>query len=76
MTGMRGIALSNIFRTSHTIYRSRPASNRKAARRAWDHFAQGGQIEWMRLLDGYWGVHRPGGDCIEEVEAISLARRQ
>lgn len=71
-----GWNLSAMFRMGDgTIYKSRPAANRIAARRAWDHFAETGPIKQLRLLDGYWGVLRPDPtDAVEEVEAVHFRR--
>ncbi len=71
---MRGVNFSAVFRTSNTIYTSRPAANRPAARRAWDRFAKDGPIKQLRLLDGYWGVLRGEDDWPEEAEAIHFRR--
>lgn len=71
---MQGVNISALFRTSDTVYRSRPAANRRAARAAWDDFAKDGPIEWIRLLDGYWGCQRPGAETIEEREAVHYRR--
>lgn len=57
-----------MFRTGSRTYTARPPANCKTARKAWDHFAAKGQIEWLYLMDGYWGVKRPGGRLIEEIE--------
>lgn len=70
---MQGINFSSIYRTGGVRYSTRPSANRVAARSAWDHFAKGGPVEWVQLLDGYWGCRRPGGN-IEEVEAIHFRR--
>lgn len=61
--------LSSFFRTSQTIYRCRPPANRRAARWAWDRLAARGPIVQLRLLDGYWGVIRPGDGPVDEIEA-------
>lgn len=72
---VRGENLSAFFRKgTGTRYTSRPASNRHAARAAWDRFAEDGPIEWIQLLDGYWGCQRPGVDSIEEREAVHFRR--
>lgn len=63
-----------MFRTGTRTYTSRPPANCKAARRAWDHFAAKGPITWMSLLDGYWGVQRPGDGPIEEIENLFSTR--
>lgn len=63
-----------MFRTGTREYRERPSANCKAARRAWDSFAMGGEIEWIHLLDGYWGCKRPGNDVIEEKGNIFSTR--
>lgn len=66
----RGWNLSAAFRAgTGRRYTARPAANRKAARRAWDHFAAKGQVEWVQLLDGHWGCQRPGSRIIEEIDA-------
>ena len=70
-----GWALYSFHRTSQTIYTSRPPANREAARKAWDRFAQDGEITQVRLLDGYWGCIRPNGD-LDEVEAVSFRRKR
>ncbi len=73
---MRGINLSAIFRQGDgTRYTQRPKANRTAARAAWDFFAKEGEIEWLQLLDGYWGCQRPGADMVDEVEAILFRRK-
>lgn len=72
----RGENLSAIFRAGNgTRYTARPAGNRIAARAAWDYFAEDGAVEWLQLLDGYWGCQRPGAATIEEEEAIHFRRR-
>lgn len=72
---MRGMNLSATFREgTGTRYECRPSANRVAARRAWDAFAEDGPVEWVQLLDGYWGCQRPGVDGIEELEAIHFRR--
>lgn len=63
-----------MFRTGTRTYTTRPPSNCKTARRAWDFFAKEGPIVWMSLLDGYWGVQRPGDGPIEEAENIFSSR--
>lgn len=67
-----GMNLSSFFRTSQVIYRSRPPASRKSARWAWDHLAKGGPITQLRLLDGYWGVIRPGDTLVDEMEAPTV----
>lgn len=70
-----GWNLSAVFRTgTGTRYHSRPPANRVAARRFWDAMAAKGPVEWIQLLDGYWGCRRPGADSIEEHEAGSYSR--
>lgn len=61
------------FRTGTRRYTKRPPGNCIAARAAWDDFAKDGGVEWVQLLDGYWGCQRPGGD-IEEREAVFYRR--
>lgn len=73
----RGWNFSSMFRfgTGGGVrYRSRPLANRQAARSFWDHMAEGGPIEWIMLLDGYWGCKRPGDDLVEEHEAVHYRR--
>ncbi len=71
----RGMNFSAIFRRgTGKRYTSRPPANCIAARAAWDDFASGGPVEWLQLLDGYWGCQRPGADTIEEREAIHYRR--
>lgn len=70
----QGINFSALYLTSDTIYTKRPAANRRAARAAWDDFEKDGPVEWIRLLDGYWGCQRPGGGHVEEVGAIHYRR--
>ena len=73
---MRGMNLSATFRRGDgTTYKTRPAANRIAARAAWDYFAETGPIEWIQLLDGYWGCSRPGNPVIEEEESIHFRRK-
>ena len=62
------------FRTSYVRHTTRPAASYIAARRAWDWFSEKGPVEWIQLLDGYWGCMRPGASCPEEVEAIAFRR--
>lgn len=62
------------FRTGQRRYTERPPANCIAARRAWDHFITDGPVEWVQLLDGYWGCQRPDADAIEEVEAVMFRR--
>lgn len=50
------------FRTSNKFYHSRPERKFRAARFAWDQFAEEGEIVSMRLLDGEWFCKRPSGD--------------
>ncbi len=70
-----GWNLSAVFREgTGTKYTSRPPANRVAARRFWDEMAADGPVEWIQLLDGYWGCLRPGADSIEEREAIHYRR--
>ncbi len=67
--------LSSIFRQgTGKRYDKRPPKSCIAARRAWDYFAEEGEIEWVQLLDGYWGCQRPGAASIEEAEAIHFRR--
>lgn len=70
----RGWNLSAIDRTSGKRYTARPPANCVAARAAWDYFAEEGEIEWIQLLDGYWGCQRPLVDTTEEVEAVHFRR--
>jgi len=56
-----------MFRDGTRRYTSRPPSNCKSARAAWDHHAESGPIVWLQLLDGYWGACRENGH-IDEVE--------
>lgn len=65
--------LSAVFRTSTRRWTSRPPANCKAARRAWDEAVASGDVIWIQLLDGYWGIMRPGGE-IEEIEAQRYVR--
>lgn len=62
------------FRTGSRRYLERPPSNCIAARRAWDSFAEDGHVEWMQLLDGWWGCMRPGAEGVEELEAVHFRR--
>lgn len=64
------------FHRSGRRYMSRPAANRVAARAAWDDFSRSGSVEWIQLLDGYWGCMRPGADAIEEREAVFYRRNR
>jgi hypothetical protein len=63
------------FNHPHAMFRSgrryerRPPANCKTARRAWDHFAKTGPVQWLQLLCGYWGALREDGS-IEEVENV------
>lgn len=50
-----------MYRTSDKFYTSRPPSNCRRARKAWDRLLQDGPIKRMRLLDGYWGAEREDG---------------
>jgi hypothetical protein len=63
-----------MFRTGTRTYTARPPANCKTARKAWDHFAEKGSIEWIYLLDGYWGCQRPGDGPIEEIENVFSSR--
>ena len=63
------------FRTGTRRYTKRPPSNCVAARNAWDDFAKDGPIEWVQLLDGWWGCFRPGSDMVEEREAVFYRRK-
>ena len=76
MNTPRGAHLYSFHRSSDKRYERRPPANCVAARRAWDHFVEDGGIEWIQLLDGYWGCQRPGTDIPEEFEAIHFARTQ
>lgn len=64
----------------HAMFRSgvrhekRPRSNNKTAQLAWDYFAKDGPVEWIQLLDGYWGCQRPGGGDIEETDNTFSSR--
>lgn len=71
-----GWNLSAIFRAgTGKRYHSRPPSNCEAARKFWDTMADDGPVEWIQLLDGYWGAQRPGSDDPpEEHEAIHYRR--
>lgn len=62
------------YRTGTRRYTSRPPSNCIAARAAWDAFAKDGAIEWIQLLDGYWGCCRPEQDIIDERQAVFFKR--
>lgn len=71
----RGMNLSCMFRQgTGKRYITRPPANCVAARAAWDDFAADGAIEWLQLLDGYWGCQRPGGRDVEEVECVHYRR--
>lgn len=71
-----GWNLSAVFRAgTGKRYERRPPANCEAARSAWDDFATDGPIEWIQLLDGYWGCQRPGATSIEEVEARHYRRK-
>lgn len=63
-----------MFRTGTRTYHSRPPSNCKRARAAWDYLAKDGPIEWMTLLDGYWGACRPNGSMSECENLYTLER--
>jgi len=65
-----------LFRTGTRRYTARPASNCKTARKAWDFFAKEGPIEWLSLLDGYWGCQRPNGAPIEESDLGVTVKKQ
>jgi hypothetical protein len=54
-----------MFRSSHVIYKTRPPSSCRTARKAWDKHAKKGRIIWMRLLDGYWGAELEDGKLCE-----------
>lgn len=68
------------FNHPHAMFRSgvryekRPPASNKTARLAWDWFAQKGPVEWIQLLDGYWGCQRPGDGPIEETENVFSSR--
>ncbi len=59
----------SFFRTGTRRYKSRPPSNCRAAREAWDEHAKTGPVVWLQLLDGYWGAMRENGD-IDELENV------
>ncbi len=64
----------SLFRTGTRRYESRPPSNCRRARAAWDYHSKDGPVMWLQLLDGYWGAMREDG-CIDECEnLISLER--
>lgn len=70
----RGWNLSGMFRAgTGKRYTSRPPASSKAARAFWDHMSERGPIEWIQLLDGYWGCQRPFS-ALEEHEAHSYTR--
>jgi hypothetical protein len=72
---MRGMNLSAVFRQgTGKRYEQRPPANCVAARRAWDHFSTLGEIEWLQLLDGYWGAQLRGERDVTEIEAIEFRR--
>lgn len=50
------------FRTSDKFYYSRPERRFRAARFAWDQFAEEGEIVSMRILDGEWMCKRSTGE--------------
>jgi hypothetical protein len=54
-------------------YEKRPPANCKTARLAWDHFAKAAPVEWLQLLNGYWGAMRADGS-IEEIENVMSSR--
>lgn len=58
-----------MFRTGTREYTKRPPANCRRARAAWDRLAEDGPIEWMTLLDGYWGACRADGS-IDEIENL------
>lgn len=70
-----GQNLHPLFRTGTRTYTSRPPANCRSAREAWDYHAQAGPIEWLFLLDGYWGAKRPNGD-IDECENTFGSERE
>ena len=50
-------------RSSEKTYFSRPPSNCKRARIAWDqHTKDGRRIKWMRLDQGAWAAEREDGE--------------
>jgi hypothetical protein len=70
-----GENLSAIFRQgTGKRYERRPPANCVAARAAWDHFSTKGDVEWLQLLDGYWGAQIAGQTGVREVEAIEFRR--
>ena len=71
---IRGQNLYSFHRSGTRRYASRPPANCAAARAAWDAFAKDGPVEWIQLLDGYWGCQRPGVDVIEERDAVHFRR--
>lgn len=72
----RGMNFSAVFRQgTGKRYEKRPPAGSIAARAAWDDFATDGPIEWLQLLDGYWGCGRPGEGGVEEREAIHYRRK-
>lgn len=71
----RGWNLSAVFRAgTGTRYTKRPPASRYAARKFWDEMEAAGPVEWVQLLDGYWGCQRPGADLPEEHEAQHYSR--
>jgi hypothetical protein len=69
-----GWNLYALHRTGTRRYDRRPPARCIAARAAWDAFAKKGPVEWVQLLDGFWGCQRPGADIIEEHEAEQYSR--
>lgn len=60
-----------MFRSGTRQYLTRPPSNCRRARAAWDRHAETGHVVWLQLLDGYWGAMREDGH-IDELENIPL----
>jgi hypothetical protein len=70
----RGENMHSMFRDGTRRYTSRPPSNCRSARAAWDVHTAKGPVIWLQLLDGYWGAMRQNGD-IDEIENTFLADR-